>query len=104
MPTQQDYDAADDRLREIVDRIGRTVFERKDRGDVATTLLLLLVREGNTWRTIRTLMRETQAELLSTVNIDVGTLLRAMFDAYLQVNYVLHDPAERAARAKLFLN
>jgi len=27
-----------------------------------------------------------------------------MFDAFLQAHYVVHDPAQRDARAELFLN
>jgi hypothetical protein len=65
---------------------------------------MLLVREVNTWKTIIFLMRQTPKEFLDSVTIDVGTLLRAMFDAYLQAHYVIHDSDQQQARAKLFLN
>jgi hypothetical protein len=87
MRAEQDYDEIHDRLEAIIRNIVGTVFNHEGRSDFATVLLMLLVREGNTWKTIRFLMRQTQRELLDSVLIDVGTLLRAMFDAYLQAHY-----------------
>lgn len=36
--------------------------------------------------------------------VDVATLLRAMFDAYIQADFIFRDPASRAERAALYLD
>src|SRR3972149_5983800 len=49
---------------------------------VARALLFLLMRVSNTWLSIRTLRDHSPHKEVFVV--DAGTLLRAMFDAYLQ--------------------
>jgi hypothetical protein len=104
MPTEKHCDGVDDYLEAIIRRIIEAVWKQDGRSDSATVLLMLLVREVNTWKTIRFLMRQAAKEFAESVTIDVGTLLRAMFDAYLQGHYVIHDPSQQQARAELCLN
>lgn len=84
-------------LRETIRRSEE--YGRKD--EVARALFYFLVRVANTWRSIRTLRQHTQDDGFM---IDAGTLLRAMLDAWLQTEYLLHDPDKKVDRAKEYLD
>ena len=62
-------------------------------------LLFLLVREANTWRSIHLFLKHTPKKFHDAFMVDAGTLLRSMFDAYLQADYIFRDPARRAELA-----
>ena len=64
-------------------------------------LLCLLVRVANTWCSIRTLQQHSPDEMLFMV--DAGVLLRAMFDACFQAEYIMHDTDSMVARASDYL-
>lgn len=64
--------------------------EEIENDDIGRALMFFMVRVSNTWRSIRTLRNNT--EDASGFTVDAGTLLRAMFDAYLQAEYIVHDP------------
>ena len=65
----------------------------------AQAILYLLVRAVNTWRSIYALWNNCPG----TFAVDAGTLLRAMFDAFLQAAFITQDPGKCDERAKLYL-
>jgi len=69
---------------------------------VARALLFFLVRVSNTWRSIRTLDEHMSDE--EGPMVDGGTLLRAMFDAYLQAEYIVSDEKLAVERANDYLD
>lgn len=85
-------------LREVIQR-----FEEHSGSDeVSRALLYFLVRVSNTWRSIRTLWENTPDG--EGFVVDAGVLLRAMFDAYLQAEYIVHAPDAQGERAKAYLD
>jgi hypothetical protein len=64
---------------------------------VARALLSFLVRAANSWRSIRTLRNNTIDE--EGFLIDAGTILRAMYDAYFQAEYLISKTDQRILRA-----
>lgn len=68
-----------------------------DSDDVSKALLFFLVRVANTWRSIRTLRKHTNDS--EGFMVDAGSLLRAMYDAYLQAAYLVSDPIKSSERA-----
>jgi hypothetical protein len=66
-------------------------------------LFLLLVREANSWRSIRLLHKHTPEQFHDAFMVDAATLLRAMFDAYLQANLIWRDPARQTELATRYL-
>lgn len=84
----------------------RTIIQqsnaRKDSNPTALALLMFLVRTGNSWRSIRTLLDNT--EDAATFSVDVGTLLRAMYDAYLQAAWICRDPSTSNSLAQDYID
>jgi len=76
------------------------VGRHSDNDPVSRALLYLLMRVANSWRSIGVLWRECSETFL----VDAGTLLRAMFDAYLQAAFVVQDRERREERAQLYLD
>jgi hypothetical protein len=70
-------------------------YQRSD--PVSRALLYFLSRACNTWLSICTLRKHSPNQRVFIV--DAGTLLRAMYDAYLQAEYLLGDLSKAAARA-----
>lgn len=68
---------------------------------VARALLFFLLRVSNTWRSIRTLDKHTSDD--EGPMVDAGTLLRVMFDAYLQADYIVSDAEFAVERANDYL-
>jgi len=97
-----DNDEVDSHVLELMKQVIRTAHGRVDNDPVARALLFFLVREANTWRSIRTLRNNTPDGEGFTV--DAGTLLRAMFDAYLQAAYIVHDPKDANQRAQDYID
>lgn len=64
---------------------------------VAKALLFLLVRVANSWRSIRTLREHTPDK--EGFMIDAGTIIRAMYDAYFQAEFVTCDREQSIQRA-----
>lgn len=73
-PTVED---ANDRLQEMLKEVIRGAHARIEKDTISFALLLLLVRQANTWQSIRWLLQMPNQE---GVMIDIATLLRAMFD------------------------
>ena len=71
------------------------------RDEVSRALLYFLLRVANTWCSIRTLQQHSPDEKLFIV--DAGVLLRAMFDACYQAEYLVHDADSMNARASDYL-
>ncbi len=96
----------DDDLDDHFETILRTVIQEshplREQDDVSNTLLCFLVRVANTWKSIRTLRTHTLVQ--NGFMVDAGVLVRAMFDAYLQADYVFSDPAKRSVRAASYLD
>ncbi len=80
------------------------IHKKQEKDCVAKALYCLLVREANTWRSIRVLQKNTRVEFHDVFMVDAGTLLRAMFDAYLQADFIYRDPSERKQRATDYLD
>lgn len=99
---QFDNDKVDGHVLELLKRVIKQANDGIENDDVARALLFFLVRVANTWRSIRTLRNNTPDEEGFTV--DAGTLLRAMFDAYIQAEYIAHDPSRAGERARDYLN
>lgn len=69
---------------------------------VARALFFLLLRVSNTWRSIRTLDKHTSDK--EGPMVDGGTLLRVMFDAYLQAEYIVRGEKLAVERANDYLD
>jgi hypothetical protein len=85
-------------LQEVIQRAN----ERSQTDKVSRALLYLLVRVSNTWRSIETLWHNMPDG--DGFIVDTGVLLRAMFDAYLQAQYIVHDPCDQGKRARDYLD
>ncbi len=96
-----DNDEVDGHVLELMKQVIRRANDGTHNDDVARALLFFLVRVANTWRSIRTLRNNTPDNEGFTV--DAGTLLRAMFDAYIQAAYIVHDPNDANQRAQDYL-
>ncbi len=79
------------------------LHQRKDADCVTQSLLCFLVRLANTWNSLHLLRQGTPAEFQSVFMVDAGVLLRCMFDAYLQADYIVREPAKRMERATMYL-
>ncbi len=99
---QLDNDEVDGHVLELLKRVIRPANDGSEKDDVARALLFFIVRVANTWRSIRTLRNNTRDGEGFTV--DAGTLLRAMFDAYIQAEYIVHDPSKANERARDYLD
>lgn len=101
-PDQTESDELDDDILQLL----RTTIERSHpfsrNDDVSCCLLCFLVRVANTWRSIRTLRKYAPDE--EAFAVDAAVLLRAMFDAYLQAAFVIHDVDARNERARAYLD
>lgn len=104
MYQKADYEEADEVFLQILRKIIATLHSRKCKDKVSVSLLFFLVRVANTWRTIRLLRKHTPDEFHDGFMVDAGTLLRSMFDAYLQADLIFRDPAKRLERATLYLD
>jgi len=97
------YDVVDEELFNIMRSVISTLKQRNNADDVTQALLCFLVRVANTWKSIHLLREHVPAGFENAVMVDIGALLRCMFDAYLQADYILRDPAKRMERATLYL-
>lgn len=64
---------------------------------VAKAIMAFLVRAANSWLSIKTLYES--AKNREGFLIDAGVILRAMFDAYLQAEYIAKDVSSASSRA-----
>jgi hypothetical protein len=87
----------DDRILEILRIVIQRSWENRREDQVARALVFLLVRVGNSWRSLRTLATHTGD--IEGFAVDAGAILRAMFDAYLQADYIVSNCDEASARA-----
>ncbi|WP_286764269.1 DUF5677 domain-containing protein [Rhodopirellula sp. UBA1907] len=83
-------DSVDETMLDLLKSVIGQANEKIEDNDIGRALLFFTVRIANTWRSIRTLRNNTADAEGFTV--DAGTLLRAMFDAYLQAEYIVHEP------------
>jgi len=91
-------DLADEQILQLLKRVVTESHSHSETDEVARALLFFLVRVSNTWRSIRTLDKHTPD--VEGPMVDAGTLLRAMFDAYLQADYISSDETLAMERAK----
>lgn len=103
MSKMQHDEALDKMFEAVIQTIITAIHNREQKDKVASALYALLVREANTWRSIHVLRRHTPQELHAAFMVDAGTLLRAMFDAYLQAALIFRDPAKRVELATRYL-
>ena len=66
---------------------------------MADATMVLLVRIANSWSTVNTLAN-TAPDRSSQ---DIGAIFRIMFEAFLQLRYILVEPDEQVARASMFV-
>lgn len=92
----------DEHVLALLKKVLQESYDRSETDNVSRTLLLFLVRVANTWRSIRTLRANTDDQ--AGFMVDAGVLLRAMFDAYLQAEYVVQDAAHQQDRATAYLD
>lgn len=92
---------ADDHVLELLARVIRQSHGTAVADDVARALLLFLVRVSNSWRSIRKLL-DSQKDMES-FTVDAATLLRAMYDAHIQAEYIIHDLDKSNERARDYL-
>ena len=102
MSEELTIEEADDYFLTILESIIRGAYERKDPDVVSTALIRFRVRVTNSWQSIRTLRKHTPDQ--RRMMVDAATLLRAMFDACFQAEFIFRDPPEREGRAKLYLD
>jgi len=92
---------ADEEFQRLLTRVISTAYPYTKDDEVACSLVYLLVRVSNTWRSIRTLDKHMSDE--EGPMLDAGALLRVIFDAYLQAEYISSDKEAAAERAKDYL-
>ena len=97
--TRADEDIFDRVTNEAIREVIQRAHDRLEEDRIAYVLLGFLVRVASTWRSVAVLWRECP----ETFAVDAAALLRAMLDAYLQAEYVVHDPEKAAGRATLYL-
>lgn len=95
-------DLADEQVVELLREVIGQSHSRCETDEVSRALLFFLVRVANTWRSIRTLDKHTPDD--EGPMLDAGTLLRAMFDAYLQAEYIASDEKVAVDRARDYLD
>jgi hypothetical protein len=95
---EKTYDSFLELLRGVI----TICHSRTAQDHVARALLLLLLRSANTWRSIRTLRKYTGDD--EGFLVDAGCLLRIMFDAYLQAEYIVESASESQERATAYLD
>jgi hypothetical protein len=100
----QDRQETDERFERILRAIIHELYAREGKGKVTLALFCLLIREANTWRSIRLLRQHTPEQFCSVFMVDAGTLLRAMFDAYVQADFIFRDPTKRADLPTAYLD
>ena len=91
-------EAANDAVLELLRHVIQQSQPHSENDAVARALLFFLVRASNTWRSMRTLDKYMPDDYGPMV--DAGALLRVMFDAYLQAEYIVIDKAKAAERAQ----
>ena len=79
------------------------LHQRKNADNVTRSLLCFLVRVANTWNSLHLLRQDGPADFQSVFMVDAGVLLRCMFDAYLQADYIVRDAAKQTERATMYL-
>ncbi len=96
--SQDEEKILDDHFFEILKTVIEQTTTFKD--VVARALHFFLVRVFNSWRSIR-IIRNTFVEEKDETGfmVDAGTLLRAMYDASLQAEYIVKDQNEAVNRA-----
>ncbi|MFL6545082.1 MAG: DUF5677 domain-containing protein [Candidatus Udaeobacter sp.] len=94
MPTEDPDQVIEEILKQIISESNTRPADDL----VAKALLFLLVRVANSWRSIRTLRKYTPDK--DGFMIDAGTIIRAMYDAYFQAEFVLCDRERSMQRAK----
>jgi len=103
--TGHEAEIATEELYEHVFALLKQVIEKSHdcsaKDEVSRALFCFLVRVANTWCSIRTLRQHSPDERLFIV--DAGVLLRAMFDACFQAEYVVHDADSMNGRASEYL-
>lgn len=104
MVREQAYEEADERFETILGQVIQKLHASNGKDKVSLALFSLLVREANTWRSIRLLCKHTPKHFHTAFMVDAGTLLRAMFDAYLQADLIFRDPAKREELASQYLD
>jgi hypothetical protein len=66
--------------------------------------LRLLVRNANTWRSIRLLLHAAASEVEQEgIALDGGALLRCMYDAFLQFMFMTQQESELEFRSRLYI-
>lgn len=70
---------------------------------VGAVILGLSLRIEGTWDSIRILTTAT-AGLRSLASLDIATLIRASYDAWLQAEYIGRDAKMREIRARIYVN
>jgi len=96
-------DVVDEEFFRIMRSVISALHQRTNSDNITRSLFWFLVRVANTWNSLQLLRRGALADFQSVFMVDVGVLLRCMFDAYLQADYIIRDPAKRTERATLYL-
>jgi len=104
MNPNRDSEELDNTLEAILGGIIQSLKDNGSKDNVSLALFSFLMREANTWRSIRLLSQHTPLQFHSSIMCDVGTLLRAMFDAYLQADFIVRDPLKCGERSKNYLD
>jgi hypothetical protein len=97
-------DVVDEEFFRIMRSVISELHQRTNADKVTRSLFCFLVRVANTWNSLQLLHRGAPEDFQSVFMVDAGVLLRCMFDAYLQADYIVRDPAKRAERATLYLD
>jgi len=93
------HDEADEYLIKLASRLNLEAHSKKA-GNVSEALYALLTRVINTHLSIHILRGYTSTDVFV---VDAAVLLRCMFDAYFQAEYIYKDEDKREERAKLYV-
>ena len=99
--TQTATEEVDEHVLALLKHVIQKSHDCSAKDEVSRAILCFLVRAANTWCSIRTLRQHSPDEKLFMV--DAGVLLRAMFDACFQAEYLVHDADSANARANDYL-
>ena len=99
---KSDTNDCDEHVLAMVRSVIQSIEPESKGNKVALAQLLLLLRVANSWRSIRTLRENTPDS--EGFMVDAGTLLRAMYDAYVQAAYISHDRSQSTQLACNYLD
>src|SRR5580698_7948520 len=97
------FNEVEEELIRIMRSVITALHQRTNVDNITKSLNYFLIRVANTWNSLRLIRRDTPTDIQSMFMLDAGVLLRCMFDASLQAEFILSDSAKSMEQATLYL-